>query len=350
MSFPASLPQPSLRAYPFMSLILSKFDSDGRCDSQSLAHIDAGAISAMASEEQVDGNAPPRFCPQQGVDGLLAISDETLGRLSKILNLRMDLQTPITSKAELAAFCAGQEDEIVRCFEGFTETHTPEQAHAWHLSARKGQLDVHWGALADLYNASQDDQKQAISDIFGGCFGYKLEALYTAQPPDISLSAALMPVIQVEQRNGYSWCFNDAKAAWQRDDVNQGQFLIEGRADTNFDGHALIATASTFDEALALSTVYTKGLTQHPGFSRISITECESNGTSISELQLIADLKYSDRKASPFSARLSWNLDKLERLSRPHSVDAVFKTLLRIEKIVGVKWAQACRLENDLGM
>lgn len=350
MSYPATLPKPPIQAYPFMSMILGKFDREGRCASQSLAHISADEIAAMASTEHVDGNAPPRFCPQQGVDALLAISDETFGRLASILDLRMDHQNLTSSKGELVAHCLEEEKRIQECFEDFTGTHTPEQAQVWWLSAMKGQVSVHWGALADLYNASQDDQKKAISDLFGGCFGFDLKALYTVQAPDISLPAELIPAVRVEQRNDHTWCFNETKDTWQRDDVMQGQFLIEGRASTNYDDHTLIATASTFDEALALATAYTKGIKEKPGFTRLSITEVEYEGTSISDLRLTADLNISPMPNKTCCARLSWNLDRLDKRNRPQSSEGTFKTLLKIEKCFGVKWAQAMRLEHDLGM
>lgn len=347
MTFPASLPQPSLRAYPFMSLILTEFDHDGRCASYSLAHIERDAIAGMAMEDRVDGNAPPRFVPQQGVDGLIAISDDTFGRLSKAVGLRVDHQSLATNKSDLASRADEQEQKTRECFGDFTDTHTPEQAQVWLLSAMRGQLNVHWGALSDLYNSCEDDQKKAVNDIFGGCFGFNLESLYTIKEPKITLPTELMPVIQVEQRSGITWCFNETKADWQREDDNQSQFLIEGRAHTNFDGHALIATASTFDEALALATIYTSQLTESPGFSRISITEQEFQGYSISKLQMVADLKHASLRGGAYSGRLAWNLDKLEK---PYDVESTFRALLKIEKCVGVKWAQASRLENDLGM
>lgn len=347
MSHPASLPEPPLRAYPFMSLILTEFDHSGRSTSHTIDHIPRDAIAGMASEELVDGNAPPRFVPQQGVDALIAISDETLGRLSMAIGLRANHQSPLANKAELASQAAEQESLTRDCFGDFTETHTAEQAQVWLLSSMRSHLDVHWGALSDLYNACEDDQKKAISDMFGGCFGFNLESLYTIQAPDITLPTELMPIIQVEQRGGYTWCFNDAKNTWQREDESQNQFLIEGRAHTNFDGHALIATASTFQEALALATIYTKGLTESPGFSRISITEQEFEGTSIPKLQMVADLKNSGPRGGAYNSRLSWNLDRLEK---PYSIESTFRALLKIEKCAGVKWAQASRLESDLGM
>lgn len=350
MSYPTSLPRPPIQAYPFMSLILSKFDSYGRCESQSISHIGAEEIAAMSSAEKVDGNSPPRFCPQEAVDAIVAISDENFGRLSSILDLGVESQTALSTKAELASYCNEQEALIRECFEHFTGEHSPEQAHAWCISALGGLLSVHWGALSDLYNDCQDDQKKAISDLFGGCFGFRLESLYSVQPPEIRLPAELMPVIQVDQRDGLIWCFNASKNVWQRDDVMQGQYLIEGRASTLFDGHALIATASTFDEALALATVYTKGITEKPAFSRITITECESGGTSISELKLTANLLPSHLPHETYRAKLSWNLDKLERLARPKSVEETFRTLIKIEKAVGVRWVKANRLEHDLGM
>lgn len=347
MTFPASLPQPSLRAYPFMSLILTEFDHDGRCSSHSIAHIESDEIAGMAIEDRVDGNAPPRFVPLQGVDALLAISDETLGRLAKAIGLRMNFKTPLVNKAELAAQCAEMESEILDCFGDFTETHDPEQAQVWHLSARRGQLDVHWGALADVYNGCDDDQKNAITNLFEGCFGFSLESFYTIHAPEITLPTELIPVIQVEQRAGVAWCLNGSKDTWQREDVYQNQFLIEGRSNTNFDGHALIATASTLHEAISLATVYTATLTEAPGFSRISITEQEFQGYSSSKMHMVADLQRIGQKGAGYKGRLSWDLDRLEK---PLSVESTFKTLLNIEKSAGVKWAQAVRLEHDLGM
>jgi hypothetical protein len=327
-----------------MSLILTEFDHHGRCASHSIAHIERDAIADMAIEDRVDGNAPPRFVPQQGVDGLIAISDETFGRLSKAVGL--DHRSLATTKSDLASGAEQQESDTRDCFGDFTETHTSEQAQVWLLSAMRSQLNVHWGALSDLYNTCEDEQKKAINDIFEGCFGFKLESLYAIKEPEIALPTELMPVIQVEQRSGMTWCFNENKGAWQREDANQSQFVIEGRANTMFDGHALISTASTFEEALALSTAYVRNLDQKPGFNRISITAHEYMGTSISKMLLDADIKRTTKPSEPYSAKLSWNLEKLQ--DKP--LELTFKTIMQIEKCLGVRWAPANRLEHDLGM
>lgn len=348
MTFPASLPQPSLRAYPFMSIILTAFDHDGRCASHSIAHIGRDAIADMAIEDRVDGNAPPRFVPQQVVVGLIAISEDTFARLSKAVGLRVDHRSLATTKSDLAFAADEQESAIRECFGDFTEAHTPEQAQVWRLSAMRGQLDVHWGALSDLYNTCEDEQKKAINEIFQGCFGFNLESLYTIKEPEITLPTELMPVIQVEQRSGITWCFNETKGAWQREDANQSQFVIEGRANTMFDGHALISTASTFEEALALSTAYARNLDQKPGFNRISITAHEYMGTSISKMLLDAEIKRTTKPSEPYSAKLSWNLEKLQ--DNPAVVESTFKTIVQIEKRLGVRWAPANRLEHELGM
>lgn len=346
MTFPASLPQPSLRAYPFMSLILKEFDRSGRSDHRSLLHISEDEIKGMFVEGAICGHVEPSYVPERAVNAITSMSDSTFGQLAKIIDFRIDSGIPPTTKAELAAQCATQEQSIKECLDGFMDKHKPEQLQAWLLSSKQGRDEVHWGQLATLYNASENDQRQSIHDLFECCFGINLESLYTVNAPDIVLQSELMPVLQVQRRGTETWCFNDAKNTWQRDDVIQNQFRIEGRSSSSFDGHALIATASTFNEALALATVYTKALTGSPGFSRISITEREFKGYSIDKLHMVADLRNTGSKTA-YSGRLSWNLDMLEQ---PYSLESAFRTLLKIEKSVGVKWAQASRLENDLGM
>ena len=346
MTFPAILPEPSIRAYPFMSLILKEFDRNGVSEKCTLAHLSKEEIQGMFVDGGICGHAEPSYVPERAANAIIALKDPTFGQIAKIIDLRVDSGEPPATKAELAEQCASQEESIKECLDGFRNKHMPEQLQAWLLSSKQGRNEVHWGLLSKLYNASEDDQKHAIHELFESCFNINLESLYTVQGHDISLPHELVPVVQVQQRGDETWCLNETKGIWQKDHVYQSQFLIEGRAQSSFDGHTVIATATTFNEALALATAYAKSLTQSPGFSRISITEQEFGGWSFSKMHMAADLRNSGSKTG-YAGKLSWNLDKLEK---PYSEESTFRDLLKIERAIGVKWAQTYKLENDLGM
>lgn len=343
MSYPTYLPTPSTKAYEFMTLILCDCYQERR-----YAHIDSSQVSGISAGEPVDGNAPPLFMKKQGVDGLSSISDEAFSRFAQATLLSID-QEAIESRSAFVSACASKEGWVADAFDHFPaeDSHSPEQLQAWLLASERSRLRVHWGDLADLYNDASESDKKAISDIFEGCFDRRLDKLYEIPAPDLALPGQLMPVLTTKHENGRTYCFNAEQNQWQRDDVRQNQYWIEGLSSLRTD-RVLIATASTEEEALALATSYVIGLRQQPAFRRIAVSAKRFRGTSIDQVLMAAGLILHSKTGQPYKARLAWNIE--EHLGATAIQESKFKQIVCIEKVFGVQWARIHQLESALGM
>jgi hypothetical protein len=346
MQYPASLPSPSINAYPFMSLIMRQ-GGDYRPDMRIFSNLTAEQVYNCAAINRVDGNAPPRFCPESASAAIRVLSSETFSLLAQIICLKKDGKV-IDDKAEFIGHCATQDGSILEYFGRFTETHAPEQLQAWLIAAERGRLNVHWGALAELYNNAEQSQQVAICDLFSGCFGCNLSGIYKVPAPTIEIPVDLIPVTETRKEGHFTFCFNNAKNRWQRDDLYQSEFWVDcinGSAITN---PVLIATAPTLEEAIAIATAYTKRMSDSLGFYGMHISDLRSDDDENPCLFLTAGLGSSAKPWQSFAGRLKWNLDK--SFSNALERQAHLDTILKIEKRLGVQWSKVQRLEDDLGM
>lgn len=334
MTAPAQLIKPPIQAYPFLSFMFwETSESEDR-------HFWHGRLKPPSDDSfyKKHYRAPSRVSSAM-IAPLAAMSDYTFSKLASIICLSIEGQD-VCSKEELAVACAGQIDEVESwCNEG-PERYSQEQLQTFLIFNNRAVLHPHWGDLADLYNESTDDQKNAIHGFFQTCLNRSLEKLYRVPAPPLEIPEALREIPQTSMIDGKTMCFSEPSQNWRRDSDYQSSFWIEAR---NYSDEEItfVATAPTLTEAMALATVFTQRLKQEPDFDHITI-DYDRDTIAAADIDDIGD------PDGAFVAKLIWDFDWGKSTRFPK--ETVLNTALEVEKTLGLRWSKVSRLENELGM
>lgn len=336
MTAPAQLIKPPIQAYQFVSFM---FWEESMNEERHFWH---GNLKQPNDDSFFDKHykAPSKVNTAM-LAPLATMTDETFSRLASIIGLSIDCED-VRSKEELAVACANQIDEVEGwCNEG-PEAYSQEQLQTYLIFANRAELHPHWGALADLYNESTDDQKNAIYGFFKSCLNRDLDDLYRVPAPPLLIPEALRDTPKTSTVDARTMCFSEPSQQWRRDSHYQSSFWIEARNYSDNDNEmTLVATAPTLKEAMALATVFTQSLKQEPDFDHITI-DYDRDMIATADLVDIGDPE------GAFEAKLAWDFGFGKNARFPK--ETVLSTALAVEKALGLQWSKVTRLENDLGM
>lgn len=333
---PAHITPPSLDAYPF---ITAKF----LATNITIEHIsDRGW-----PDETDDADFEAKHFPSPGKikiaqSGTLAgMHDSTFVDLFSILKLSYHNFTAVTGKSDLSKLAA-------RDYDLYTgEKFRADQLEAYLLYSLNVDEKIHWGQVADLYNASTPGQQQSISDYFKHFKNRSLLDLLSIQAPSFTIPDGVQRKFLSRVENGQTYCFSDIKQTWVRDDLFHQEFVIKSVLQ---DGRlGLVGSAPTLPIAIAKASLFAQTISPEREYIAIRM----SVGG-----QRLAFAKIAAIKGHKSAVKLVWSISSvgdyctMQRISvRGDSMKEAFaETLLDVEKELGLQWYKAQKLEDELGL
>lgn len=274
---------------------------------------------------------------------LAAMSDSTFEAIIGTFGYYIN-GVSIKTKNDLALAAVSEdpdidEDDWVPCIKGASL----EQVQAYLLYLNNGSISPEWMQVASLYNGSEPDQQEAIYQFFRLNLNRSLEDLMAMTGPE-PLPANLVPALETKVIKGKPCTFDELKGKFVKDSDMIFNFTVTGFARPNGGDEYPIATAKTLEEAVAYATRYALDVSTKPMYRVTimyqvnSIASADVNGkynSYIGEFQPVLPIK------------LQWNTDKT---FAPITKERLEKALFAAEKVMGVSWSKANKLEDELGL
>jgi hypothetical protein len=244
---PDSLTVPSLEAYPFINAVHFHHNVEFMHNVQQQ---DWCPNSKQDGEFRARHFEWPAHVSDPQVASVQAMSDETFTRLFLILEARA-FGEDILTKADLERIAVSNMGR----FHDEDEPFTIDQLQAFILAGALTTNDIHWAKIAELYNAAEPDQKEAIHQYFLQCQNRNLSDLMDIPALEITLPESLQETFQSKEVDGQTFLFNETQQQWVREDIFHRQFSVSGFHRTN-NTHFLLGSAPTLQQAIAKATVY----------------------------------------------------------------------------------------------
>lgn len=282
----------------------------------------------------------PSAVRKRQVAPLAAMSDETFRRLALILNFVIEDKL-VDSKRGLAVAAIHQMPGILDLHGEGPDKYTQDQLQTYLLLRARDSFVIHWGALADLYNESTDDQKDAILSLFSETLNRSLKMLMSYRQ-NVLIPDMPEPACETQVHGGLTYSFSYLTQEWLREDSMQNRFNVEARIVQSSE---FIAATPTLEQAIGYAIAYIQrendtynGL---PFFDRIAI---EFDG----ELVAVARIEKSNYESADSGRKLKWNDSTFPNELFPK------KTFLaaaqKAEADFDLQWTKVHRLEEELGL
>lgn len=379
---PDSLTVPNLDAYPFINAVHFHHDVMFK---HNVRQQDWIPSSKQDEEFQTLYFDCPAHVSDPQVAAVQALSDETFARLLKILEI-----TTFGVKIETRQDLENATASNLWRFNAEDEPFTIGQLQTYILAGAMTTNDIHWAKLAELYNASEPDQKEAIHQYFLQCQNRKLSDLMDIPALEITLPESLQETFQSKEVDGETFLFNDSKQQWVREDIFSRQFTVSGFHRTT-KTKSLLASAPTLRQAIAKATVYTE---KARGSMASDLVVLREQGKYLAQGEMKLRDQYEDdcdiMEMLMAPQKLKWNFEKLgqdlgnlkikeeklrEEIRRCHDENTLSqlkeqlneielnldrtvevsdveftKLVFAVEKTLGLQWNRASRLEDALGL
>jgi hypothetical protein len=329
--------KPSTSAYPYIRLLYENID----------CHL---------PKEPVDWNrVGPHVVPDDEFDHrprqtaarvdaklmatMAAMSDQTFETLCSVLKPRIygEIITSRTSLADLAQ----------RRYSDFSNDANPASldqvmTHLF-LDARANRY-VEWARLADLYNESPDDQKEALHRHFTDGHNRDIGFLFKVKAPEFDLPEAFNKPLQTKAGVNKTQALDVVTGKWLREDFVTHQFEIHAIDSHNRD--ILLATAPTLELAIA------RGINGAINFNgKLLRTTLSLHGRFVAqgEVQFTSGSHPHIKDKDP---RITWTHVEPRTTSYEGRIDKAefLKTLYATEAALGIQWSKVTRLEDELGL
>jgi hypothetical protein len=356
----APLKIPSLHDYPFISSIFARSifaftNSDGE-----------EVASDFNGEQRIRDMhfRAPYMVQAKQMAPIEAMSNETFEKLFAILKPAINGR-PISSKYDLEVIATSQE-----WLHLLTErTFSMHQMGSYLLFNADLSPNVQWAKVAQLFNNSEPDQKEAILQYFEEYKNRSLRWLLELTAMPVEIPSSLLESFESKEAGDDTYLYSNELERWLRDDRFYQQYRIDMVIKGGTSRH-LIATAPTLKQAIAKATAHVKNGEFIPDQWCFEI---HHNGLPVANalLQTISDKLPSNFVKRP--VKLIWNredlgvsndyLDKIRksgttrtkidamlRNAIPIEAKAFVKTLFAVEKALGVTWSKVAKLEDELGL
>lgn len=335
-TLPTHITPPSVDAYPF---ITAKF----LATNIAIEHLGDTVWPSDTDDadfESAHFNSPGKIkIAQSGT--LAGMHDSTFVGLFSILKLSYHNFTAITSKSDLSKLAA-------RDYDLYTgEKFRADQLEAYVLYSLTVDVNIHWGQLANLYNAASPGQQQSISDYLKYFKNRSLVDLMSIPAPSFTIPDVIERRFLSKLESGQTYCFSDLKQTWMREDLFHNEFVIKSVLQ---DGRlGLVGSAPTLPIAIAKASLFAQTISPEREYIAIRM----SVGG-----QRLAFAKIAAIKGHKSAVKLVWSISSvgdyctMQRISvRGDSMKEAFaETLLDVEKELGLQWYKAQKLEDELGL
>jgi hypothetical protein len=379
---PDSLTVPSLEAYPFIDALHFHHNVSFK---HNVLQQDLIPSSKQDEEFQTLYFDCPAYISDPQVAAVQALSDETFTQLFKILEVRT-FGVNIETRQDLERVAAAN----LGRFNAEDDPFTIDQLQTYILAGALTTNDIHWAKLAELYNASEPDQKEAIHQYFLQCQNRNLSDLMDTPALEIALPESLQETFQSKEMDGQTFLFNETKQQWVREDIFSRQFTVSG-FHRSTKTHSILASAPTLRQAIAKATVYTE---KARGGMASDLVVLREQGKYLAQGEMKMRDKHEDdcdiMELLVAPQKLKWNFEQLgqdlghlkikeeklrEEIRRCHDENTVSqlkeqineielkldrtvevseveftKLVFAVEKILGLQWNRVSRLEDALGL
>ena len=340
MTRPGHLPPPPLRDHQFINFAFM--------DMVTAAGTALGYVKSSSVTNGLVANADFISRPSQinsaQASVITSMTEETFEKLAPILHFVVEDKL-VDSKRGLAAVTAYMMPSIMDKTGEMPGQYTMEQAQAYVVYQSRTGFHIHWAALAELYNASSEDQKEAIDGLFTQVLDRSLRDLYSVSAPALNLPDSFKQDQWRHEADGeIPYTHSEYLDTWLREDIAASQFWVEGKLPDG-ESTVFIASGSSLQEAIGYASAYvmkanTGGLVANAlgMFSSISI---DFNRKVIAEASIIQPSRY--RKTG---TKLSWSVTEPAHEKFPQTLFT--QELRAAESKLGIRWNRKDWLENDI--
>lgn len=346
MPRPESLPIPPISAYQFINFRLwySSWFEVGGDSSIIISHQYDQTSWKFDDDNHRIKFSSPELVPSNYARSISLMNDNTfealIGRSSYYIE-----EFHIGTKSDLSSIASKKPD--LECDEIDYRRATHAQAEAFLLKKASDEALYHWGKIAELYNNSSDDQKEAIFQFFSNFLNRDISDLYGMPGPE-PLPEHLQPKLEEKFVDDMRMVFSEFDNEWKCDHIAAHKFTVSGYRESAKSNHHnrqktyIIACATTLEEAVAYATRYAIEIDPKDSKERLAI-DYENKEICSGKI-----LSHTQRPSFEhvLPVRLSWEIDK--KASIPEA--RIHKALLDIEKKMGVKWTKVKTLEDELGL
>jgi hypothetical protein len=328
---------PSLSAYPYIRLLYENIDC--HIPKEPVDWDRVGPHVVKDFDFDYSTQLDPAKIDAALMAPLAAMSDVTFETLCSVLKPRI-YSAHINNRDSLANMAQSRYDE-------FCDEENPvslDQVMTYLFLTARSSRHVEWARLAELYNESSDDQKEAIHRHFTDGRNRDIGFLFRVKTPEFDLPSGFEKPLKIKDEDGQAQAFDVITGKWLREDFVTNQFEVHAFDLNNRD--ILIATAPTLELAIARSIkgainfngkLYRANLCLHGRF----VAQGEIQYTSGSHPHV------NDKKP-----RITWT--HVEPSTTPDEgrieKDHFFKTLYATEAVLGMQWSKVAKLEDELGM
>lgn len=378
---PAHLSKPEIDSYPLISAIFKRnyggfTDSDGR-------KIDGSP--EIKQKLSWDRFRTPARVELSETYILQEMSDLTFEGLFSIFRPKTSDRV-IQSKAELEALAA----EKFNDFPSDDEEHGPftsEQLQSYLVFNASCPGNIHWGRFVDFYNDLDIDQKEVVCHFFDRYHALYLDHLLGTTGPVLAVPEQVVEEFQRRTHDGYTFLFSDDMQKWLRDDRFNQQYRIDLIQDNE---SYLLAAAPTLKQAIAKAIVCAQTYKHLGSMTSLNEIDIYKSGVRVVSADVEPIIRKGEEVTDDTPLRLRWNLDKIgvnnpelnstrkrlqteltdcqdsdargkielnialidDQISKQPPVrwSQVEKTILAVEKSLGLQWRKVLRLEDDLGL
>jgi hypothetical protein len=334
---PNHITPPSVEAYPYIRLLYENLDCHHPDEHKDSERVGPHVVADIDFDDS-NQNGPHKI-DTTIMAPLAAMTGETFEALCSVLKPKFQNEI-ITSRDNLA-------DMARREYGNITEASHPastDQVMSYLLLSARVNRYVEWARLADLYNASTDDQQEALYQYFSIVKNRDLAILLATQAPAIDLPPAFDKPLQTRIENGEKQAFDVAKDRWLREDFVINQFEVYGVDSYHRD--LLISTAPTLELAIARAiqgAINFKGTLAHISLAQLG------QFVATGEVKFTSGNHPHVKDKDP---RITWRHADLRPKNDQGGITKTefLKTLYATEEALGMQWSKVSRLEDELGL
>lgn len=336
---PTHITPPSMEAYPYIRMLYENIDCKVPGEHDQQARVGKYLVSDQNDFDKIYEGYSGMGASQIGAFG--ALSDETFSALCAGLKPRIG-PTEINSKADVAMLAAD-------VFENLDEDEpaTLEQVQANLFETLNFGKNTQWGKLAEVYNASSDDQQQAIIQFFSVLQNRNIVEILATKAPEYESLPTLEEAFETKTfPTGEVGVFDTLADRWIREDVFINKFQVLA-VETNYQD-TIIASAPTLALALAraIRAVDTLG-TKAP--RKVDITSY-GHYIAVGEIEFTAGTHPKVKDSDPRVNWKHWDKRPSKNEKGGHSTVEFKRILYKAEAALGIQRSKVADLENDLGL
>lgn len=334
---PTYIQPPSAEAYPYIRLLYENLDCHHPTEQLNWERVGPHVVADIDFDDS-NQNGPHKI-DTAIMAPLAAMTDVTLEALCSVLRPKFQNEI-ITSRKNLA-------DMARRQYGNLTETSHPasaDQVMSYLLLAAQANRYVEWARLAELYNTSADDQKEALYHYFTVVKNRDIAILLATKAPAIDLPPAFDKPLQTRVENGGKQAFDVATGRWVREDFAINQFEVYGVDSYHRD--LLISTAPTLELAIARAI---QGSIDFKGtLMNISLAQ-------LGQFVAMGEVKFtsgSHPHVKDKDPRITWRHADLRPKNDQGGITKkeFLKSLFATEAALGMQWSKVSTLEDQLGL